>query len=268
MFEGLRKRARDVKEFDAMKEAEEITGKNYKDPETTALGFYLQSKQSETERVLMSELMDTHFGISWDEFLDIIKDYGFEVIEIRSFKHKRKADNEEPKFPKSLIAAHREKKLILFATSYIGGDKETINGGKVYGTVKRSKNCSLNKSFGLLSSFSIRGEKIYFSYEIRSGLISSLECISQVGEFVNWNDPEIFLWFLNYSEDDTADWEQKRDEFFDRAPDYVQKFVGYSFVGRTSVKYRHLKKEISYRFWRTPIGRIVFYFRFYQVRRS
>lgn len=172
--------------------------------------------------------MDTHDLISWEEFREILGGYGFETVIDRKFEYR--SDNEDsPKYPTFLVAAHRSKKLLLVATSYVCGGRETINGGVVYGAVllRNLPRGSYDPLCGCSGQLNLRG--VYeFDYNIWGGLVSRLNQLEEAYGFADWQNPERFLWLLDYSQVKECrgeNWRVKRDEFLLGAPKWVRDFI-------------------------------------------
>jgi len=178
---------------------------------------------------------DTHWGIKWDDFIKLIENYGFvEGLKYDWIAPKYK-DNEEDRIEKAIIYYHQAKGLVLWATS----SYESINGGKVYGMVDIKpegvsevlKGCS-HGSFGNWdreSHTTILKDSTYFDYDIREGLIHVLNRIESVTNFVpKWNDDKPFLWFLDYSEEKSKDYnyEEINQSKINRCPKELQVIIG------------------------------------------
>ncbi len=86
--EFLRRRALEHVFLDSLGTAERVTGKPYaEDKATSALGFAIHLQNSRMKHSILSELGDTYLDISWQAFLEIIDDLGFDIIEDRQFAY-------------------------------------------------------------------------------------------------------------------------------------------------------------------------------------
>jgi hypothetical protein len=170
-----------------------------------------------------------NWGITWEEFKALLKSYGFEIISEERFRFQPDYAPSIDERPANLIAAHRDKKLLLHATSYISGDYETINGGYVYGTLGNYTNAKA--VFAALDGCSHGDPQkppVRFDYDIRKDLLGTLSRLQAVAQFVEWHDPDRYVYLLDYAEEQKThgkNWKQKRDEFLRTAPEWVRKFV-------------------------------------------
>lgn len=223
----LTKRAAEALRFDPFAAAEEYTGQSYKeDDETLGLGVVLSWTSNRRANSLLSELGDTHGDMTWADFLAVIIGYGFELVVQCRFEY-RTHEQDEVEYPEQIIAAHRQKKLLLHATSYLFRDGgETVNGGKVYGYLELPEGDDWWRSLEGCSHHP-EGELRAFSKDIRKGLIMTLDRIESVCSFVDWHDPDPFLWLVNYAQEKVSgyNYKQIRDEYLEAMPDWVRAFI-------------------------------------------
>ena len=67
--------------FDALSQAEKITGESYKEDElTSSLGMLMHIQNGERKRQLLAEAGDTHWGSKFHEAVAIALDLGFELV--------------------------------------------------------------------------------------------------------------------------------------------------------------------------------------------
>ena len=67
--------------FDALSQAEDFTGKSYKEDElTSSLGMALHIENGERKRALLAASGDTHWGSKFLDAVDIALDLGFELV--------------------------------------------------------------------------------------------------------------------------------------------------------------------------------------------
>lgn len=67
--------------FDPMLGAETLTGKSYKEDEVTrGLGFALMQRHASEKEFELGVRGDSYFNISWDGYLQIVEDLGFELL--------------------------------------------------------------------------------------------------------------------------------------------------------------------------------------------
>jgi hypothetical protein len=167
------------------------------------------------------------FGMdSWKSFIDGATEIGFEIVVRRRFA----CQGEQPEF---VIMAHREKKLLIAATSYpLINNKEAVNGGRLYGTVFLGDDADWRRHDVLCycDHATAKDGKVAIEFDVRRGLgtIASIE--ADGGKFVSWGDPSRFLWLLDFVEErqsstDHGLWERRRDEFLATAPAWVKEFI-------------------------------------------
>lgn len=79
----------------------------------------------------LKSIGDTHFGITWINFIEIAKAYGFKSGYCQKFTGTGWSDKDVEE--EEIIFFHEEKGLILHAESF---DGKSVNSAKVYGEVK------------------------------------------------------------------------------------------------------------------------------------
>jgi hypothetical protein len=190
----------------------------------------------------LKSLGDTHFSISWDDFISLIESYGFKKGLRYNFDHRNGESIEE-----AVLYYHPEKGLVIWATSYFNG----LNGGTMYGQVKSREKVeyetvidkwgerqvmkmtdkleeaykSLNKcSHG---SFCDIETGLDFHYDVREALINKIEQIGENLEFVTKWNKKPFLWFLDYTEekDPNYDYVAITKEKISKCPVELQEIV-------------------------------------------
>ncbi|PHA03024.1 hypothetical protein COE51_01390 [Bacillus pseudomycoides] len=174
----------------------------------------------------LKSLGDTHFSISWDEFINIIESYGFKEGLRYDFQHDNGKCTDE-----AALYYYPEKGLVIWATSY--WNKKSLNSGKLYGQVKSKEKIEYEtvsdkwgerqiiKWTGTLKSssqslndcshgaFMDIETGIDFDYDVREALINKIEQIGNHLEFLSkWNKKQ-FLWFLDYAEEKQPDYDYK-----------------------------------------------------------
>ena len=194
-----------ILESDPIAMAEAFLGKPHEkwDPHTDGM-FALQFAMATNDRKRkhLEELGDTHFGITWEDFIQIAKGLGFEnaltlpFIGTSSYED-AKRDEEE------IIFFHKEKGLILHAVSFTLCEERSVNSAKVYGEIKIGEKLS-DAQWNALHGCSHGGTghgTMTFDVDVREGFCHHINAISEVFEFLpNWTEVP-FLWFLNYTEE-------------------------------------------------------------------
>lgn len=143
---------------------------------------------------------DTHFGITWQDFIKIVKAYGFKCGFCQKFTG---TGYSEECVEEEIIFFHEEKGLILYAESF-GGD--SVNSANVYGEVKLNDGKLEKSQWDALNGCSHSANEngtLCFHVDVRKGFRFHLDAISEAFEFsTSWSKVP-FLWFLNYM--DTED---------------------------------------------------------------
>lgn len=201
---------KNILSFDPIAAAESVIGKRHEDwdleiDSTTALGIALLTNAFKKDH--LKSISDTHFNISWQDFIDIAKSYGFECSLRQKFT--AKTFSNENVEEEEIIFFHKEKGLILYAESY---DGSSVNSAKIYGEVKVSGKKLEENQWDALSGCSYCGNEngtISFNIDVREGLIFHLDAVSEAFEFSkSWSNVQ-FLWFLNYMDTKKEDYSRK-----------------------------------------------------------
>lgn len=165
---------------------------------------------------------------SWKDFVNEIEKYGFEIVVRRKFSYSRNP-GWTMVYPEFLIAAHRQKHLLLCASSYVysNGDEfdEIVNGVNVYGTLNSSRELTEEQRSALENCSDrpgIFGRE--FNLSFKKNLVFSLEQLDKAFGFIKWNDPDRFLRLLDYSQKSES-WKLARNIFLASAPKWVKDFI-------------------------------------------
>lgn len=242
MSTQLERRALGTFNIDPLAIAEKITGVSDSEA-NSGLAFIFLHERAALRKMMFGELGDTYSSIAWDEFEDIVEGFGFENIFSKRVQYSP-TNARETVFPKKIIAAHRAKKLLLVASSWIWLDdkSETLNDVRVYGTIK-TKNSNEN-IYDLIKDIpmQLNAAKPDDEWEVevggRNGLVTILKAIEESGcQFVDWHD---------YNDDgrliDLGDYEveanasfgtvagldllrKKKKEFLEGCPLWVREFI-------------------------------------------
>jgi len=112
----------DALKFDALSEAEKMTGKSYKeDKATESAGFLLHLSNSAKKQKLLSSVDDTTFSESVEEYTRKVTDFGFKTVLTVPFK----SDGVEEHL---FVMWHYEYSILLVWDTFHG----SRNGGKFY----------------------------------------------------------------------------------------------------------------------------------------
>jgi len=135
--------------------------------------------------------------VTWAEFLEIVVGKGFTVVWTNEYIRTG--------FPyHEIIAAHLEKKLLLYARSYEQKGEELLGGGRIYGTVSRGEISPSEADELLVGSKDLTTlETIWFTISLISREpFTTLARIEEKMRFVDWKGSHQLVWILNYSEEE------------------------------------------------------------------
>lgn len=190
-----------VLNFDVVSDFEQQLGKRHEDwTESEQLQFLRQAVISnQVNQGYFKNMGDTHFGISWNEFLLLCENQGFEIAYRQDFLDDQW---EQKKIEEEIILFHREKGFILYADSY--SSKTSVNSAKLYGEIRKKEDIDEREAFqGLFrySHFRTQYGTQEISLDVREGMVKKLSQLDGKYEFVTpWNKMP-FVWFLNYMEE-------------------------------------------------------------------
>lgn len=213
--------------FDPVATAETLLGKRHEDwdPATdgyVALGLAMASNKVKAEHLKITG--DTYFGITWIDFVEIAKAYGFKSGYCQNFTGTGWSDKDVEE--EEIIFFHEEKGLILHAESYNG---KSVNSAKVYGEVKMGDKIEKNQ-WEALKGCSHGGNgngTMYFNVDVREGFRFHLDALSEAFEFSKrWSEVP-FLWFLNYmdTKDENYSYKKINEQKIDACTHEVRKII-------------------------------------------
>jgi hypothetical protein len=177
---------------------------------------------SEIKRDALKEINDTHFGLTWSEFKKLIRLNGFVEGYSYDIKHDKEIDE--------AIIYYHPKGLVIWATSYF--NKSSVNGGTCYGEIKTGKDISSTDFYKWRSTGGMVSEtKDHYvfttSFDVREGLFTRISELEKCGEFLKkWTDKKRFLWFLDYTEDNTDDYKKITDLKIKKCHPLVKEIIG------------------------------------------
>lgn len=199
-----------VLNFDVVSNFEQQVGKRHDDwTKSEQLQFLKQAVISnQVKQGYLKNIGDTNFGMSWNEFLSLCENQGFEIAYRKDFiddQWKQKNIEEE------IVLIHREKGFVLYADSYCS--KTSVNDAKLYGEIRMKEDIDKHVAFEALSGYSHSGTQYNtqeISLDVRRGMVTKLNQLDGKFEFViPWNEMP-FVWFLNYMEAKTLSKEYKK----------------------------------------------------------
>ena len=142
---------------------------------------------NQTKRKIQKANKDTYFGMSWNDFKDLIKEHGFRIL------YSNVEKDEE------IIAAKGG--MILHAESY----GNSINGGDIY--FQMNVENVTDEDFVKLRSkiyncgFGLTPEKIfYIEYDVREGLFNFLSKFEGYEILPKWEYPQ-HIWLASYEDE-------------------------------------------------------------------
>ncbi len=196
---------KNILNFDHVETAEALIGKRYKDLDIetdgmAALGLAMLTNQIQREH--LESIGDTYFGITWQDFIEIVKAYGFKCGFHQNFTGTGLSDNGVEE--EEIIFFHEEKGLILHAESF---DGKFVSSAKMYGEVKlndgKLERSQLDALNGCIYGDNGNGT-MYFIVDVREGFRFHLDAVLDAFEFSkSWSKVVPFLSFHNYM--DTKD---------------------------------------------------------------
>ena len=185
--------------------AEELSGKShwseFNDEENAAL-LDTALHINHVKKMMLMAAGDTHCGITWVDFLNLMESVGFKCALRYDFKARKDCGGgiEEA------IVYYREDGIIIWATSF--GSKSKVNSAKMNGQVKAAIPNTWEELPDLGGShgpFDHDGEyrKVSVNHDIREGFLSKLS----KWDNNHWKPIPIweyrqFLWFVDYSDED------------------------------------------------------------------
>ena len=213
--------------FDPIATAEALLGKRHEDWGTktdgmAALGLAMMTNQRKAEH--LKSIGDTHFGITWIDFIEIAKAYGFKSGYCQKFTGTGWSDKGVEE--EEIIFFHEEKGLILHAESY---DGESVNSAKVYGEVKIGDKLEKNQCEALngCSHGGNGNGTMSFDVDVREGFRFHLDALSEAFEFSKSWSKVPFLWFLNYmdTKNENYSYEKINKQKIDASTPEVRKII-------------------------------------------
>ena len=209
--------------FDALAEAEKITGKSYKNDELTeSLGFLMHIEAGAAKKKLLQEAGDTHFRMTPQEFIDVIVGYGFEVGYMEQFVDDH---YDEPSNSTLYIFFHREKGLILKFDTYFNGT--SVNSAKVYYNFQVDEKGCLGEVEGYEGPHlwhytssghyeEVDGDPIWIGdHDARERLLHNMRKIEEIGHFLPVWRKAPFARFLHYTEYNRGPYKSSDQDVYD-----------------------------------------------------
>lgn len=213
----------------AVQEAEDMTGMTlYEDPAVAGIAIMLMPEIASRRRAILGELGDTYWNMSWSSFEESLMGTDFEIV-----TQPLNTDPEKLKH-KNIIAADRERKLLLIASSYsFVGETEKLSHVKVYGTIDGGDDeAGQHKAASALwknqMSFRPVGETHFqFNFDGREGLVTKLRQLDESEvNFTDWvNEYSPIFNLIYFKNADKATWQACEIKAFLELPDWVREFM-------------------------------------------
>ena len=213
--------------FDPVAATEDLLGKRHEDwnIETdgyAALGIAMATNKIKADH--LKSIRDTHFGITWIEFIEVAKASGFKSGYCQKFTGTGWSDKGVEE--EEIIFFHEEKGLILHAVSFSG---KSVNSAKVYGEVKIGDKLEENQ-WEALNGCSNGGNgngTMSFDVDVREGFRFHLDALSEAFEFSKSWSTVPFLWFLNYmdTKDENYSYKKINEQKIDACTPEVRKII-------------------------------------------
>jgi len=211
---------------DTLAESEKLLNKNhwseFNETEQALSLLKAISDNKEKEEHLKS-IGDTHFGMSWMDFKDLLVNKGFKNAHSYDFDY-------DDGIEEAILYHHPVKGFVIFATSF--GKKRTINGGELYAEIKVNDKEGENIVWRWLSTGGCIDidNKIYSTkHDVREGLFSKLNKLESAGTFLNkWTEKNKFLWFADYVETKVEGYDYKEitQEKINKCPQEFRDIMG------------------------------------------
>ena len=223
----MNEKTKNILNFDPVAATEDLLGKRHEDWDIetdgyAALGIAMATNKIKADH--LNSIGDTHFGITWIQFIEVAKAYGFKSGYCQKFTGTGWSDKgiEE----EEIIFYHEEKGLILHAESFNG---KSVNKAHVHGEVKIADKLE-EKQWEALNGYSHGGNgngTMHFEVDVREGFRFHLDALSEAFEFSkSWSEVP-FLWFLNYmdSKVENYDFEKITNKKINASTSEVKKII-------------------------------------------
>ena len=216
-----------VLRHDSLYESEKILGNKHWSEFNEfeqAFSFLKFLDDNEKKKNHLQSIGDTYWGMSWDQFKNLIKQHGFVEALSYDFNHDKNEVDE------AIIYYHLTKGLIIWATSY--WNKKDVNEGTLYGEIQANSEEDCKTIWSWLSTGGcIDSDKMIYktSQDVREGLFSRLVELESAGTFLSqWIKKDRFLWFVDYveSKQDGYNYKEITKEKISKCPKELQSIIG------------------------------------------
>jgi hypothetical protein len=209
----------DLLRTDPLADAERLTGKSYKDDESTmALGFLMHLGHSERKATALQQADDSWFSMSLADTLALYDRLGFKEVLCDEFVGRTYSD--EPAPTETFRVLWNPKGILAKVESYGGIGR---NSTTIFYNV-RVRNVQ-DRTWGYCISSGRLHDDVYVGYhDAREGVRRAIERWEEVGDFLPVWVERPFLWLLTYTDSDVEgyDYEAITAERISRLPQNVQ----------------------------------------------
>jgi hypothetical protein len=176
---------------DSLADTEKVVGKHWSEFDKSEQGLSLLSHicHNAHKKELLSNAGDTHFGITWNEFCEIMKLEGFEIGYEDVYKY---SNFEDPCDEKVILFYNPIKHMIAFAQSY--SNMTSINSVSISCHTKKYP-----EGVGFSGGFEKNKDCYDFHFDGREGLRHNLSKIDKY-EVVPVSFEGSWIWFNNLEE--------------------------------------------------------------------
>lgn len=216
-----------ILKHDTVKETEKRLGKRWTEfnpaEEVVCLSNAVNDNKEKSDH--LKSIKDTYHSMSWNEFKTMVENYGFKIGLAYDVKSNHSDDIEE-----FILYYHVMKGLIMWVSSYFS--KTKINSGTCYGEIKPFEGDeNIDTVWSWISSGGIINNTNIFKtdFDIREGMFFRLNKLESHGNFMPiWTGKDRFLWFLDWNEQETKDYDYKKitSEKISKCPDEVINIIG------------------------------------------
>jgi len=212
---------RELLKYDALAEAEKISGKSYKEDDGVSfLAMALMRENNETKGELLDLNDDTKLNNKLDKYLRITKEEGFEIVLKEDFVYEGQSDA-------LYVLWNDEDGILLKFDTYWSDD---VNGGSFYYNWipneldNSSWRGTITESGGFADK---RGEVWAGHHDCREALRLHLHGLREKGTFVKPWVKNQFLWLLHYADtkDKNYNYHAINAQRIAKLPENVQKCI-------------------------------------------
>jgi hypothetical protein len=211
---------------DPLGDAEKITGKDYHDAETTAIGFGILREVSAKKTAILWMNDDTLFRNKLDRYVEIIEKNGFEQVLDIPFLREDRICTEH-----LFVYANTTDGLLLVFDTYMGDD---VSGGSIYYNWIPNEGVEI---FDFISSgFVFKKSREHYdddirilagSHDCREALIYNMQQLRANGTFLTTWDEHKTLWLIHHGDNKYDCYSGIINERIAMLPDNIKHMIGH-----------------------------------------